>query len=97
MLIQEDNDLVLQGREADVIVMTTVRCNKEGRLGFVSDPRRLNVAISRPRRLVLLCFHWFHVPAEFITQTCTSALTPAYVSSHVLDYEHWDCVLGPAT
>ena len=35
-----------------MIVMSTVRCNREGKLGFVTDPRRLNVAISRPRRCV---------------------------------------------
>jgi superfamily I DNA and/or RNA helicase len=39
-----------QGREADVVVFSTVRCNQERRLGFVADPRRLNVAITRPRR-----------------------------------------------
>ncbi len=33
-----------------MIVMSTVRCNRHGKLGFVTDPRRLNVAISRPRR-----------------------------------------------
>ena len=39
-----------QGREADVVVFSAVRCNRAGAIGFVSDPRRLNVAITRPRR-----------------------------------------------
>lgn len=45
-----------QGREADAVVFTTVRSNDHQSIGFVSDLRRLNVAITRPRRgLVIIC------------------------------------------
>eukprot|EP00884_Botryococcus_braunii_P002430 jgi/Botrbrau1/12188/Bobra.0186s0095.1 len=43
-----------QGREADAVVITTVRRNEVGSLGFVTDERRLNVAITRPRRGLVL-------------------------------------------
>ncbi|PCH35526.1 RNA-directed RNA polymerase [Wolfiporia cocos MD-104 SS10] len=38
-----------QGREADIVVFTTVRSNVEGDIGFVEDARRLNVAWTRPK------------------------------------------------
>lgn len=43
-----------QGQEADVIIYVTVRCNVYGEIGFLKDLRRLNVAITRPRAVLII-------------------------------------------
>jgi hypothetical protein len=42
-----------EGREEDMVVISLVRSNERGRIGFLRVPNRLNVAISRARRLVV--------------------------------------------
>lgn len=39
-----------QGREKDAVLLSLVRSNTEQSLGFLEDLRRMNVAITRPRR-----------------------------------------------
>ncbi len=41
-----------EGREEDLVVISLVRSNERGRIGFLRVPNRLNVAVSRARRLV---------------------------------------------
>lgn len=44
-----------QGQERDVIIISMVRGNDEGRIGFLNDLRRMNVAITRARmKLIVL-------------------------------------------
>lgn len=56
-----------QGQERDIVVISMVRANETGNIGFLNDLRRMNVAITRARmKLILvgnsatLCHHPFY-------------------------------------
>lgn len=43
-----------QGSEASVVIVSMVRSNNNSSIGFLSDSRRLNVAITRAKDLLII-------------------------------------------
>jgi superfamily I DNA and/or RNA helicase len=62
-----------QGQERDIIYISLVRSNPKGSIGFLSDIRRINVAITRARKKLVI-----------IGDTATIGQHPFY--SKLIDY-----------
>src|SRR5919204_4784345 len=43
-----------EGRESDAVILSLVRSNDRAAIGFLNDPNRVNVAISRARKLLVI-------------------------------------------
>jgi superfamily I DNA and/or RNA helicase len=43
-----------QGREKEAVIVDLVRSNERGEIGFLADTRRMNVALTRARRFLLV-------------------------------------------
>lgn len=54
MTIEINTVDAFQGRETDIVFYSVVRSNDDGKLGFLKDVRRLNVAFSRARELLVV-------------------------------------------
>lgn len=80
-----------QGRETDIIFYSIVRCNDKGDIGFLSDVRRLNVAFSRARELLIIVGNHVAVTRR---PTIYNSPNPFYEVLQYI-YEHdQDCYLS---
>lgn len=77
-----------QGREKEVIVCSFVRCNPSGELGFVADARRLVVAVTRAKRL-LVC------TGDSATLSSSSAFEDIMAAAQRVSPSSWQSVWEP--
>lgn len=52
--LQVDTVDGFQGQEKEVVILSFVRSNSSGSIGFLSDERRLNVSLTRARRKLII-------------------------------------------
>lgn len=71
-----------QGQERDIMFISLVRSNEQGQIGFLSDLRRMNVAITRARmKLVII--------GDVQTLTCHSFYRQLY--KYITSLDRWSC------
>lgn len=59
-----------QGSERDFIILSLVRTNEESNFGFVSDEKRLNVALTRARKGLIIIGNYDSIESSLHEKNC---------------------------
>ena len=82
-----------QGRECDVVIYSTVRSNLNQRIGFLRDHRRVNVALSRARELLVIVGDDVMMESAMMERLCNPF---ASVIQYMRDHRDQCRILRPA-
>lgn len=83
----------MQGQETDVVIFSAVRSNLMKELGFLRDSRRLNVAITRAKRGLIIvgdrtalmtCRHWGALLESFDSRKCSMDVREIDNEKHIV-------------
>jgi len=75
-----------QGRDKEIILYSFVRSNKECRIGFLDELRRLNVTITRAKRLIIMVGDSYTLSNTGSSTRTLLNKPPQYYFNYLMDY-----------
>lgn len=75
-----------QGRDKEIILYSFVRSNKECKIGFLDELRRLNVTITRAKRLIIMVGDSYTLTNTRSSKRTLLNKPPQYYFNYLMDY-----------
>lgn len=75
-----------QGRDKEIILYSFVRSNKECKIGFLDELRRLNVTITRAKRLIIMVGDSYTLTNTKSSKRTLLNKPPQYYFNYLMNY-----------